>query len=63
RSDDLAREVSATLREETDLDALSNELASVVRNTMQPPELVSLWPREPGGSLAHPRPGRGSPVE
>jgi hypothetical protein len=38
---------SAQLRNETDLDALSDELVSVVRETMQP-EHASLWLRSPG---------------
>ena len=36
---------SATLREEVDLDVLSNELITVVGETMQP-EHVSLWLRK-----------------
>jgi hypothetical protein len=35
------------LRNETDLDALSDELVSIVRETMQP-EHASLWLRPPG---------------
>jgi hypothetical protein len=35
---------SASLRDETDLDALNNELVSVVRKTMQPSQ-ISLWLR------------------
>ena len=35
---------SARLREETDLDTLSDEMVGVVRETMQP-EHVSLWLR------------------
>jgi hypothetical protein len=41
-------EFSAKLRDETDMDALSSELISVVRETMQP-EHASLWLRPQAG--------------
>jgi hypothetical protein len=45
---------SAQLRNETDLYALSDELLSVVRETMQP-EYASLWLRSPGRRERHER--------
>jgi hypothetical protein len=44
---------SAKLRDETDLDSLSTEMVSVVRETMQP-EHVSLWLRPEVGRKGGP---------
>ncbi len=43
------------MRDETELDTLSGDVAGVVRETMQP-EHVSLWLRTPSNGFA----GRGS---
>ena len=48
-----------TARDETDLDALTAELAQVVQETLQP-EQVSVWLRRPGGS--HPVSFAGAPL-
>ncbi|MEZ4517229.1 MAG: hypothetical protein R3C44_10450 [Chloroflexota bacterium] len=43
-------EFAATVRDETDLDALTAELVRVIQETMQP-EFVSVWLKEPDTSV------------
>ena len=48
---------AVTARDETDLDALTGELARVVQETLQP-EQVSVWLRQPVGARATEAPGK-----